>query len=339
NDPTVIKRLLTDKGRWAVVGLSANRARTAHGIAGYVRDLGHEIVPVHPKAETVYDQQGYPDLASVPGDVDVVDVIVNSELAGGVVDDAIARGAKAVWLQQGVIDEAAAQRATDAGLDVVMDTCPAIEAPRLGLVWRPIPWCARVPGPPRHGCTQTTTNRAGRGHAVGSPLAGADQPRDRGWFAGSVTRVRGEAHHREYEHEVQDDHDGGDHERDHAQLLGGGAGRVGLGVAAGRPQRVDVDRPGHGDKGQGPEADDRRDGPADVGGRPGAGGGAVVIATRGLVTGRHRVAGLRRVVRLPRVPRLGAVSGLRRVVGLRAILRVRHASSFSGGAAVSPRRR
>src|SRR5699024_8680621 len=132
--PTVSKRLPTDTGRWAVVGLSANRARTAHGIAGYVRDLGHEIVPVHPKAETVYDQQGYPDLASVPGDVDVVDVFVNSELAGGVVDDAIARGAKAVWLQQGVIDEAAAQRATDAGLDVVMDTCPAIEAPRLGLV-------------------------------------------------------------------------------------------------------------------------------------------------------------------------------------------------------------
>src|SRR5699024_5961361 len=142
NDPTVIKRLLTDKGRWAVVGLSANRARPAHGIAGSVRDLGHghgrglghAIVPVHTKAETVYDQQGYPDLASVPGDVDVVDVFVNSELAGGVVDDAIARGAKAVWLQQGVIDEAAAQRATDAGLDVVMDTCPAIEAPRLGLV-------------------------------------------------------------------------------------------------------------------------------------------------------------------------------------------------------------
>lgn len=134
NDPAVIKRLLTDKGRWAIVGLSANSERTAYGIAEYVRDLGHEIVPVHPKAETVHGQQGYPDLASVPGEVDVVDVFVNSQLAGAVVDDAIAKGAKAVWLQKDVIDEAAAQRAKDAGLDVVMNTCPAIEAPALGLV-------------------------------------------------------------------------------------------------------------------------------------------------------------------------------------------------------------
>lgn len=134
NDRDVIKRLLSEKGRWAVVGLSANSERTAYGIAEYVRDLGHEIVPVHPKAETVHGQQGYPDLASVPGEIDVVDVFVNSQLAGAVVDDAIAKGAKAVWLQKGVIDEAAAQRAKDAGLDVVMNTCPAIEAPILGLV-------------------------------------------------------------------------------------------------------------------------------------------------------------------------------------------------------------
>lgn len=134
NDPAVMKRLLSDKGRWAVVGLSSNTGRTAYGIAEYVMNLGHEIVPVHPKAESVHGQQGYASLADVPGQIDVVDVFVNSELAGGVVDDAIAKGAKAVWLQQGVVDEAAAQRAADAGLDVVMDTCPAIEAPRLGLV-------------------------------------------------------------------------------------------------------------------------------------------------------------------------------------------------------------
>src|SRR5690625_2619216 len=134
NDPTVMKRLLSDKGRWAVVGLSSNTERTAYRIAEYVMNLGHEIVPVHPKAETVHGQQGYASLADVPGQIDVVDVFVNSELAGGVVDEAIARGAKAVWLQQGVIDEAAARRAADAGLDVVMDTCPAIEAPRFGLV-------------------------------------------------------------------------------------------------------------------------------------------------------------------------------------------------------------
>lgn len=134
NDPEVMKRLLADKGRWAIVGLSANEERTAFEIAGYVRNLGHEIVPVHPKAETVYGQQGYVDLESVPGEIDVVDVFVNSQLAGAVVDDAIAKGAKAVWLQKGVIDEAAAERAKEAGLDVVMNTCPAIEAPKFGLV-------------------------------------------------------------------------------------------------------------------------------------------------------------------------------------------------------------
>ena len=133
NDPDVVRRLLATPGRWAVVGLSANPKRVAYGIASYLQGLGMTIVPVHPKADTVHGEQGYPTLADVPGRVDVVDVFVRSDLAGAVVDDAIAAGAKAVWLQLGVIDEAAAARATAAGLDVVMDTCPAIEAPRLGL--------------------------------------------------------------------------------------------------------------------------------------------------------------------------------------------------------------
>ena len=133
NEPDVVRRLLTTPGRWAVVGLSANPRRVAYGIASYLQGLGMTIVPVHPKADTVHGEQGYPALADVPGQVDVVDVFVRSELAGAVVDDAIAAGAKAVWLQLGVIDEEAAARAKAAGLDVVMDTCPAIEAPRLGL--------------------------------------------------------------------------------------------------------------------------------------------------------------------------------------------------------------
>jgi uncharacterized protein len=134
NDTEVIRRLLEAPGRWAVVGLSTNPGRTAFEIAEYLkRELGKEIVPVHPKAETVHGAQGYPTLADVPGDIAVVDVFVRSELAGDVVDQAIAVGAKAVWLQLGVVDEAAAARAREAGLDVVMDTCPAIEAPRLGL--------------------------------------------------------------------------------------------------------------------------------------------------------------------------------------------------------------
>jgi len=135
NDPQVARRLLATRARWAVVGLSQNRARVAYGIAQYLREpLGQQIVAVHPRAEEVLGAPGYATLADVPGHVDVVDVFVRSELAGAVVDEAIAIGAGAVWLQLGVVDEAAAARAATAGLDVVMNTCPAIEAPRLGLV-------------------------------------------------------------------------------------------------------------------------------------------------------------------------------------------------------------
>jgi len=133
NDPEVIRRLLTGTRRWAVVGLSTNQARVAYEIAGYLTDLGIEVVPVHPRAETVNGARGYPRLADVPGHIDVVDVFVRSELAGAIVDQAVEVGAGAVWLQLGVIDEAAAARAAAAGLDVVVDTCPAIEAPRLGV--------------------------------------------------------------------------------------------------------------------------------------------------------------------------------------------------------------
>jgi predicted CoA-binding protein len=133
NDPAVVRRLLERPGRWAVVGLSDHHSRTAYAIALYLQGLGMEIVPVHPKADTVHGARGYATLADVPGEIDVVDVFVRSELAGPVVDQAIAVGARAVWLQLGVIDEAAAARAAAAGLDVVMDTCPAIEAPRLGI--------------------------------------------------------------------------------------------------------------------------------------------------------------------------------------------------------------
>lgn len=134
NDPAVIRRLLTTPGRWAVVGLSSNRGRVAYGVSLYLRDgLGMTIVPVHPAAETVHGAAGYGALTEVPGVVDVVDVFVNSTLAGAVVDQAIAIGARAVWLQLGVVDDDAAERARAAGLDVVMDTCPAIEGPRFGL--------------------------------------------------------------------------------------------------------------------------------------------------------------------------------------------------------------
>jgi predicted CoA-binding protein len=133
NDPAVIDALLRRPGRWAVVGLSTNTGRVAYEVSAYLASLGHTIVPVHPRAETVHGQQGYRSLAEVPGPIDVVDVFVNSTRAGEVVDEAIACGAGAVWLQLGVRDAAAEQRARDAGLLVVADTCPHIEGGRRGL--------------------------------------------------------------------------------------------------------------------------------------------------------------------------------------------------------------
>jgi hypothetical protein len=137
-DREVIQRLLETPATWAVVGLSANSGRTAYRIGAYLRDrLGMSIVPVNLRGEDALGEHGYLRLADVPGHVDVVDCFVNSTRVGAVVDDAIAEkdrlGIQAVWLQLGVVDEAAAQRAREAGLDVVMDTCPAMEAPALGL--------------------------------------------------------------------------------------------------------------------------------------------------------------------------------------------------------------
>ncbi|MFI9295503.1 CoA-binding protein [Streptomyces gardneri] len=131
--PETIRQILTRSGdTWAVVGLSSNERRAAYGVAAVLQRYGKRIVPVHPKAETVHGEKGYATLADIPFPVDVVDVFVNSELAGGVADEAVAIGAKAVWFQLDVIDEAAYARTREAGLDMVMDRCPAIEIPLLG---------------------------------------------------------------------------------------------------------------------------------------------------------------------------------------------------------------
>ncbi len=121
-----VDRLLA-MGTWAVVGLSNDRSRAAYGVAAFLQSRGRRIVPVHPRAETVHGEQGYARLVDIPFDVEVVDLFVRSELAGPVVDEAIDKGAKAVWMQLGVVDPAAAQRAEAAGLEVVMDRCPNIE--------------------------------------------------------------------------------------------------------------------------------------------------------------------------------------------------------------------
>jgi uncharacterized protein len=132
-DETTIRELLTGTTIWAVVGLSTNSFRPAYGVARFLQSVGKRIVPVHPRAETVHGEPGYPTLADIPFDVDVVDVFVNSRRAGAIADDALATKARGVWFQLGVIDDAAAARVRDAGRLMVMNRCPAIEWPRLGL--------------------------------------------------------------------------------------------------------------------------------------------------------------------------------------------------------------
>ncbi|PRZ05700.1 hypothetical protein BCE75_107188 [Isoptericola sp. CG 20/1183] len=126
-----VRRVLEDTTTWAVVGLSTNTSRAAYGVARVLQQHGKRIVPVHPSAPTVHGEQGYASLAEIPFPVDVVDVFVRSELAGDVADQAVEIGARAVWFQLGVIDHDAADRVRAAGLDMVMDRCPAIELPRL----------------------------------------------------------------------------------------------------------------------------------------------------------------------------------------------------------------
>jgi len=137
NDPAVIERLMRTKGRWAIVGLTTNEWRSAYDVSLLIRDrLGMDIIPVNLPGDAVHGEPGYRTLADIPAEkqpIDVVDCFVNSQKVGSVVDQAIAVGAKAVWLQLGVIDEAAAERATAAGLDVVMNVCPAQVAWKYGL--------------------------------------------------------------------------------------------------------------------------------------------------------------------------------------------------------------
>jgi predicted CoA-binding protein len=131
-DPEAVRFMLDDCETWAVVGLSGNPERTAYRIAQLLQQRGKRIVPIHPDAAqedglSVLGEQGYASLADVPFPIDVVDVFRRSESAGEFADQAVAVGARGVWLQLGVIDAAALERTTAAGVPMVMDTCPAIE--------------------------------------------------------------------------------------------------------------------------------------------------------------------------------------------------------------------
>jgi predicted CoA-binding protein len=123
NSPEAIERILMECRTIAVVGLSSNPWRPSHGVANYMRRHGYRVIPVNPNEREVLGERAYPSLLDVPEAVDLVDVFRRSEEAGKAVDEAIRIGAKAVWLQEGVIDYAAAERARAAGLLVVMDRC------------------------------------------------------------------------------------------------------------------------------------------------------------------------------------------------------------------------
>src|SRR5688572_13522455 len=118
-----MKEILLMAKTIASVGLSANPAKESFGIAQYLKDQGYRIIPVNPTATVIMGQKAYPDLLSVPEKVDVVQVFRKPEDVPPVVDEAIKIGAKVVWMQEGIVNEESAQKARDAGLQVVMDAC------------------------------------------------------------------------------------------------------------------------------------------------------------------------------------------------------------------------
>lgn len=137
SDPEVARRILAEFHVWAVVGCSPDPTRASHGVARTLMRQGYEMIPIYPRKTTIHGVPTVPDLATAaaarPPDspIEVVDIFRASHRAGQHVDEAIAIGAKAVWLQLGVWDEQAAERAAKAGLLIVMDRCPAIDLPML----------------------------------------------------------------------------------------------------------------------------------------------------------------------------------------------------------------
>jgi hypothetical protein len=133
SSPETIRTLLSETRTWAVVGCSPDPRRDSHRIARLLQERGFRVIPVNPNVTEVLGERAYPRVSDIPASerVEVVDIFRRADRAGAHVDEAVAAGARAVWMQLGVIDEAAAQRALEAGLLVVMNRCPAIELPRL----------------------------------------------------------------------------------------------------------------------------------------------------------------------------------------------------------------
>lgn len=132
NDTHTLHRVLRDSHTIAVVGLSAEPERPSYRVAKYLQDHGYKIVPVNPNYAEILGEKSYPDLASIPFAVDMVDVFRKSQDCVPVAQQAVAIGARVLWLQLGVINDEARQIAQAAGLTVVMDRCTKIEHAQLG---------------------------------------------------------------------------------------------------------------------------------------------------------------------------------------------------------------
>jgi uncharacterized protein len=135
SDPKVAERILRSYRVWAVVGCSSDPARPSFGVSRYLLSQGYGVVPVNPNEELVHGKLAYPNLRSVPADprapIEVVDLFRRADSVLPHVDEAIAIGAKAIWMQLGVWNLEAAERAAHAGLLVVMNRCPAIDHPAM----------------------------------------------------------------------------------------------------------------------------------------------------------------------------------------------------------------
>mmetsp|Transcript_47408 Transcript_47408/g.115650 ORF Transcript_47408/g.115650 Transcript_47408/m.115650 type:complete len:181 (-) Transcript_47408:285-827(-) len=139
NDPALVRKVLTSTKTIAVVGASSKPERPSNYVTKFLLDRGYTVIPVNPglEGQTIHGQKVYPTLTSIVADdnikIDMVDIFRASDAVPGIVDEAIDIQAKSVWMQLGIINEIACQKAQTAGLDVIMDACPKIEIPKLGI--------------------------------------------------------------------------------------------------------------------------------------------------------------------------------------------------------------
>jgi predicted CoA-binding protein len=130
-DDETLRQALIGARNIAVVGLSDRPSRPSYGVARYLKEQGYRIIPVNPNITEVLGEKAYPDLTSVPDAIDLVDIFRRSSQVGPVVDEAITKGVQTIWMQLGIVDEAAAARARAAGITVIMNRCTLIEHRRL----------------------------------------------------------------------------------------------------------------------------------------------------------------------------------------------------------------